>query len=1065
MTPNALVSFRDALAATPGAVAVADDRVSRTYAELAAEAGGYAAALTAAGVGPGDVVAVVAQRSPQLVAMLLGVLGSGAAYLPVEPGTPPERARRMCASAAVPVLLVQPGREEYAQRVLAGWPGDRPPVLCTADPAAPTNTADPAAPTNAADPAPGVDPGARLPAVREPAGLAYVIFTSGSTGVPKGAMVTDGGMANHLAAKRLDMDLKPSDVVGLTAPLSFDISVWQALAPLTAGGRVAVASASNLSDPAELAAWVARHGVTVLEVVPSHLAVILDALAGSPRLRADLASLRLLVATGEALPTALVRRWHECCPGVPVMNAYGPTECSDDVTHHTVTAADCAAGDWAPIGREVVNTRLYVVDPAGTPVPDGTEGELLVGGAGVGRGYLGDPVGTALAFRPDHLSGEPGGRLYRTGDRVRRAADGTLDYLGRRDRQVKIRGHRIELGEVEAQLLRVPGVAAAACVVGAGQLCAFVTLRGGTDPAGRPSTGTILDRLRTQVPGHLMPQRLTVLDRMPTTGAGKADLRTLAGWTAVPPSAGPEAGADESGAAPVDELAQAGALIAEVLRLDRVDAEQDFFAAGGDSLQAMRVLTVARAHFGIEGVALRGFLDDPTPRGLLAAVRAAGAAPQPAPAAELAAGALSSGQERLWFIEHLNRGKDPLLIHLELTLRGTLDRAALQHALDALVARHEPLRTVFSQSRGVPVATVWPQANLPIQPLADGETPAPALSIATKQPPLMAAYLARTGPDEHVLTLVLHHLVADGWSLMVLSREIAEFYQRHRAGEPAVPLPATSFSRYVSAERQWLTGPEAAECERYWRDQLAGAPPEIELPLRPRPARPDFRTGAEVRELTEAETRELCTLAQRHRATPFMAVLAAFTAVLGEVTGSGDLVVGIDSVNRSWPGSEDLVGTYVNQLPVRLTTDAAPRFGDLLALTRGQCLGAYAHDRLPFHKIVAAVNPPRRSGRFPLYQVKATHQSAWRTGVTLPGLTVLPREIPDPVMDTDLMLDMSGESDRLRLELVYLPERLPAGTAAGWADAVAAALRRGIADPDAVLDLGLRPAASGVGGR
>ncbi|HEX6076190.1 MAG TPA: amino acid adenylation domain-containing protein [Micromonosporaceae bacterium] len=1058
-TPDALAGFKEELAVSPGAVAVADDQGSRTYAQLAAEAGGYAAALAEFGAGRGDLVAVVAERSPRFVAMVLGVLRTGAAYLPVEPSTPPGRARRMCATAALPVLLVQPGQERYAEKLVADWPAERVPVILSADPAD----------ALVRDPLP--------PVVREPAGLAYVIFTSGSTGVPKGAMVTDAGMANHLAAKRLDMGLGPADVVGLTAPLSFDISVWQALAPLTAGGRVAVASAANLSEPAELVDWVARHGVTVLEVVPSYLGVILDALDSSPRLRAGLEPLRLLVATGEALPSALARRWHERRPGVPIMNAYGPTECSDDVTHHVVTSADCAAGDWAPIGREIINTDLYVVDQSGAVVPDGAEGELLVGGAGVGRGYLGAPAATALAFVPDHLSGEPGDRLYRTGDRVRRAADGTLGYLGRRDRQVKIRGHRIELGEVEAQLLRVPGVAAAACVVAAGQLRAFVTLRGGTDLAGEEQPDRILGELRTLVPAHLVPQRLTVLDRMPTNAAGKVDLRALADWTDVPD--GPEPGgsvprpaAVSSGepAEPAAELGQARALIAAALGVADVGPQENFFAAGGDSLQAMRVVALARDHFGAEGIALRGFLADPTPRGLLNAVRAAAAAPPPARSSELASGKLSSGQERLWFIENLNSGKEPLLIHLELALRGELDQAALQHALDALAARHEPLRSVFSQARGVPVATVWPQVSVPIQPLAAGQAPVPQLSIGTKEPPLLAAYLARTGPDEHVLTLVLHHMVADGWSLTVLSREIAEYYQRYQAGDLEVPLPSINFSQYVSAERQWLTGPEAAESERYWREQLAGAPPAIELPLRPRPAKPDFRTGAEVRELTAAETSALCALAQQSEATPFMAVLAAFSAVLREITGSGDLVVGIDSVNRSWPGSEELIGTFVNQLPVRLMAGDRPRFADLLALARQQCLGAYEHDRLPFHKIVAAVNPPRQSGRFPLFQVKATHQSAWRTGVTLPGLQVSPREIPDAVMDPDLMLDMSGESDRLRLELLYLPERLATETAAGWADAVVAVLRRGVADPDAVLDLGLRPPAdaqpaAGAGGR
>jgi hypothetical protein len=658
--------------------------------------------------------------------------------------------------------------------------------------------------------------------------------------------------------------------------------------------------------------------------------------------------------------------------------------------------------------------------------------------------------------------------LYRTGDRGIRAADGTIDYLGRRDRQVKVRGHRVELGDVEAQLLRVPGVTAAACVFDAGRLQAYVTVRPGPDAA---SSDHILERMCSWAPSYLIPHEVSVLERLPTGPSGKVDHQALIGRG---PAASVDAAAVDPDADSLLELVRK--TVAEVLEVPAVGPDDDFFAAGGDSLRAMTLVSLARKRFDAEGASLRGFLADPTPRRLLTVLEDARAAPPPPPQQHLASGALSSGQERLWFVEQLHPRKTPALIHLALTLRGALAPEALQHALDALVARHEPLRTVFTQNRGVPVATVWPHAELILQQVpadevaaavaADPGNPTAALvdklvaeeaglSARTESPPLMTARLARIAPDHHVLLLVLHHLVADGWSLAVLAQDIGSYYQRRVDGDRAVPVPATTYSQYVSAERQWLDSPEGAECERYWREQLDGAPPTLELPLdRPRPARPSFVTEHVVRRLTAQETAALVATARSVRGTPFMAVMAAFYAVLRDLAGTGDLVLGIDSVNRTWPGSEDLIGTFVNQLPVRLAlAGPAASFRTLLELARRQCVGAYEHDRLPFHKIVAAVNPPRRPGRFPLFQVKLTHQSAWRTGVTLPDIEVVPSEISDPVMDQELMLDVSGESDRLRLELLYWPDVLDRSTADTWVDAVVDVLRTGAADPDAVVRL------------
>ena len=498
---DVLTEFAERLAGNPDAPAVVGDESTTTYSELDALARNNAAALRAAGAGRESVVALVADRGPDFVAMVVGVLLAGAAFVPVEPSVPVRRAQQMCASAGVRVVLAAPGRETYAAEVAEGL-APPPPVLVAG---AATATG-----------VPGIE--------RHRAGLAYVIFTSGSTGTPKGAMITDCGMDNHFAAMVVDLGIGSADVIGLTAPLSFDISVWQTLTALITGGSTAVASPRNVSEPLELVAWVRRHGVTILEIVPSFLAVLIDELAIDPGLRDGLSTLRYLIATGEALPGQVAQRWYEHCPDIPIVNAYGPTECSDDVTLHVVTAAESAARPWPSIGTEVRGTHIWILDEDGTEVPAGVEGELVVGGRGVGRGYIGDPVRTALAFMPDGLSGTPGARLYRTGDRASRAADGTIDFHGRLDRQVKIRGHRVELGDVEAEVLRVPGVASAACVYAAGRLQAFVTLRA---DAGTTTGPRVLAAVRASAPRYLVPHEVTVLDRMPTNSSGKIDYRAL----------------------------------------------------------------------------------------------------------------------------------------------------------------------------------------------------------------------------------------------------------------------------------------------------------------------------------------------------------------------------------------------------------------------------------------------------------------------------------------------------------------------------------------------------------
>ncbi|WP_433342168.1 amino acid adenylation domain-containing protein [Streptomyces sp. CA-253872] len=545
---------RTCAVARPGAVAVRDGSGDVTYGELAGHASAVTRRLVAAGAGPGSVVAVLCEPGAPLVAGMLGVLGAGAAWVPLDPGAPVARGARVLADCGPRVVYTGPGLRDKASEVLAAagldsvvleWDGERD--------------------------------GEWGELAGGPDDVAYVIFTSGSTGRPKGAMVHRGGMVNHLLAKVEDLDLGEGDVVVHNAPVTFDISVWQMLAPLIVGGRLVVVDRASAADPQELFGLVAREGVTVLEVVPSLLRAAVDSWqAGLPR--PELVSLSYLVVTGEALPADLAREWFATVAGVPLVNAYGPTECSDDVTHAVLRAGD-VGGVRAPVGSAVRNTRLYVLDSRLGMVPPGSVGELYVAGAGVGRGYVGDPARTSATFVADPF-GEPGGRMYRTGDRVRERADGQLEFLERLDHQVKIRGHRVELGEVEAALRGLPGVRDAAAAVHAGRLTGYLV-------------GEVHDPralLAERLPDYMIPSAFLVLPVLPLTGNGKLDRKAL-----PVPDPATRAGSGAQAAPPRTPVERALAeIFAEVLQLPSVGVHESFFALGGDSIRSIEVVARAR---------------------------------------------------------------------------------------------------------------------------------------------------------------------------------------------------------------------------------------------------------------------------------------------------------------------------------------------------------------------------------------------------------------------------------------------------------------------------------------
>ncbi|MFG2296405.1 amino acid adenylation domain-containing protein [Streptomyces sp. NPDC048603] len=589
-------------ARTPGAVAVTDEHgTSWDYAALVARADAVGARLLADGVRPGDLVAVLSEPTAAVPAAVLGILGSGAAYVPLDPEGPVVRTAALLAEASIGRVLAAPDRLDRAREIAAAVPGGGPRILPLAPPAPltpPDGTTAPAGPFRA-------DAGG-------PDALAYVCFTSGSTGRPKGAMVHRRGMNNHLLAKLDDLRLTPADRVVMNAPLTFDISVWQMLAPLITGGRVHLVSRDTARDPAALFADAARHGITVLETVPSFVRAAVD-LWDSGAVPPGLPALRWFVVNGEVLPPELCVRWYARHPDAAIINAYGLTECSDDNTHAFIgpdPAAELEQGRL-PVGRPLRNNRLYLLDPSLAPVPPGVPGELFIAGTGVGPGYLGDPRRSSERYVPDPYATEPGARMYRTGDLARLRADGQLDFLGRQDHQVKVRGNRVEPGEVENALRAVPGVTEAVVVArpdpaGGLRLVGYLT--------GEADTGTVRAALARTLPGYMIPSVLLVLPELPLTVNGKLDRKAL------PDPATFAAPGGRAPAGPAEEAVCA--VFAEVLGLASAGPDEDFFALGGHSLLATRLVGRLRPALGTE-LALRDLYETPTPAGIAARTTAA----------------------------------------------------------------------------------------------------------------------------------------------------------------------------------------------------------------------------------------------------------------------------------------------------------------------------------------------------------------------------------------------------------------------------------------------------------
>ncbi|PZS11642.1 MAG: non-ribosomal peptide synthetase, partial [Pseudonocardiales bacterium] len=1024
---------------TPEAVAVVFEDTTLTYHQLNARANQLARVLLARGVGPEQLVALALPRSPELVVALLAVLKAGAPYLPLDPDYPAERTRFMLHDAgAVCLVTVSTASDQLTEageltRLVLDDPSTTRELAVLPD----HDVGD-------------VDRGAPL-LIDHPA---YVIYTSGSTGRPKGVVISHRAAVNHMLWMQEAVPLSERDTVLHRTSFTFDASVWELFAPLIAGARVLLASAEAQRDLGALARLVAHSDVTVVQVVPSLLAPLLQ----QPAVE-NWHALRRLFCGGEALAGHLWAQCRDRWGSSTVYNLYGPTETCIDATFHA--CGDTDATTTVPIGRPITSTRVYVLDTGLELVPVGVVGELYIAGAGLARGYLHRAGLTAERFVADPC-GPPGGRMYRTGDLVRWRADGNLEFVGRADDQVKIRGFRIEPGEIETVLAAHPDVAQTAVIVredGADdkRLVAYVVAAG---------EGLRLDSLREflrqRLPEYMVPTAFVAVKALPLTPNGKLDRNAL------PAPEFESAGAGRVPRTPQEQLL--AELFAEVLGAPRVGVNDDFFDLGGHSLLATRLIARIRATLGVE-VELRALFETPTVAGIAARLDEAGPArlaltcqqrPDVVP--------LSYAQRRLWFLHQMEGPSATYNIPLAFRLSGELDPQALQAALGDVVARHESLRTVFPQVEGVPcqqilnveeacrlLAVIYISETELSEVLAEAARYEFDLAV---EPPIRAELFALAS-GEHVLLVLIHHIATDGWSISPLSQDLARAYAARCRGEAPGWAPLTvQYADYTLWQHQ-LLGDETDPSSRfarqlaYWTDTLTGLPEQLQLPTdRPRPAMASYRGGQVTVRLDPTLHQGLTNLARQGGASLFMVLQAGLAALLSRLGAGSDIAVGSPIAGRTDQALDDLVGFFVNTVVLRTDTSGDPTFTQLLARVRETALGAYTHQDVPFEYLVEVLNPARSVAHHPLFQVMLVLQNAPEVDFELPGLEVSAVPVSMGTAKFDLLLGLSerrgmdGASQGIDGVVEYAADLFDAATVEALLARWARLLEVVVADPD-----------------
>ncbi|WP_432185249.1 amino acid adenylation domain-containing protein [Streptomyces tendae] len=1011
----------------PDTVAVTCGDTSLTYAELDARAGRLAHWLVERGAGPESFVALSLPRGVDLVVAVLGVLKSGAAYVPIDPAAPRDRTAFMLEDSR-PALVLD---------------------------ALPSVVTDPGAPV-----------AARVTGLRAEH-PAYVIYTSGSTGRPKGVVVPHRNVVRLFSATRHWFGFGPDDVWTLFHSYGFDFSVWELWGALLHGGRLVVVPYDVSRAPERFLRLLAEERVTVLNQTPSAFYQLMQADAEKTQPGADLA-LRYVVFGGEALELGRLREWYaRHAEDAPVLvNMYGITETTVHVTHVALDARAVAGRPASLVGTGIPDLRVRVLDGALRPAPVGVTGELYVAGPGLARGYLGRPGLTGERFVADPY-GPAGSRAYRTGDLARWNADGGLEYLGRADDQVKIRGFRIELGEIEAVLAGHPGVAQCAVVVredraGDRRIVAYPVSSDTPAPVAE-----LREYATSALPDYMVPAAFVPMDALPLTGNGKLDRRAL-------PEPTYEAGAGSRAARDPREEILCG-LFAEVLGVERPGVDDDFFELGGHSLLATRLVSRIRTVLGVE-LSIRDLFEAPTVA-LLAALldRAAPVARQAVrrtdPRPERMP--LSYAQQRLWFLNKVEGANPTYNIPAALRLTGPFDADALRAALADVAERHEALRTVFTEDGEGPRQCVLEGAaarpGLVVERVAGTEVDARIAAAAAHRFELESqvpwrVWLFECEGDERVLFLLMHHIAGDGWSMPLLVRDLTTAYAARAAGSAPrwTPLPV-QYADYTLWQREVLgteDDPHSPISSQlgFWKETLADLPDELALPAdRPRPAVSTHRGGTVEFEVPDTLRAGLAALARSTGTTPFMVIQSALAVLLGRLGAGDDIPIGTPVAGRTDDTLGDLVGFFVNSLVLRTDVSGNPAFAELLTRVRETDLAAYANQDVPFDRLVEVINPQRSLARHPLYQVQLSYdnndQESAVTGVTLPGLVASRRAVGIDAAKFDLVFSFAEQlrgSDGARFltgSVGYSADLFDEETARGLAGRLLWVLEAAIADP------------------
>ncbi|MEU3087101.1 amino acid adenylation domain-containing protein [Streptomyces massasporeus] len=1038
--------FAAQAAATPDAPALTADGTTWSYRELDERSNRLARALIARGIGPEDVVAVALPRSADLVLALLGVLKSGAAYVAVDPDYPPARIAYMLQDAA-PELLITSSAARIAT--------DQDHLLIDA----PEFRAD--ADADGRDPRPVAAD--ELVRPLRPGCRAYLTYTSGSTGRPKGVTTSHENVVRLFSTTREPLGYGPGDVWTLFHSAAFDFSVWEIWGALLHGGRLVVVPFEVSRSPQRFLRLLADEGVTVLSQTPSAFYQLMAGDQELPEVSRRL-RLRTVVFGGEALQPARLAEWRRRHGGTgpALVNMYGITETTVHVTHVELGPEQ---GPDSVIGVPLADLTVHLLDERLRPVPVGAIGEMYVSGPGLARGYLGRPGLTGQRFVADPY-GRPGERMYRTGDLARRDPAGRLTFVGRSDDQLKVRGFRIEPGEIEAALAECPGVALAAVALTEEReddrrLVAFVVAEDGADPAPEE----MKEAVRARLPEYMVPGRIIRTDALPLTANGKLDRAALT--TATNPADAPASGGLSS------RLDIMCALFALVLDEPEVGPDDDFFDLGGHSVLATTLITRIRSTFSVE-VDLRVLFDDPTPRAVTAALDDAGLARPPLVRRERTTELEASyAQRRMWFLQQMDGPGGAYNIPSVLRIDGPLDVAALRAALGDVLARHESLRTVLPYVDGRLLQQVLPPTApaLAATPVTEAELDE-RLAAGARRPfdlavePPLRAELFSTGADAHVLLLVLHHCACDALSMRLIARDLDRAYAARAAGRaPRFDPAPVRYSDYTLWQNELLaadgTGGGLLETQvAYWREQLAGLPEQIELPTdRPRPAVASY-AGDHISVSLDAELhRRLVDLGRASGASLFMVLHAGLAALLSRLGAGDDIAVGSPVAGRLDQALDDVVGAFVNTLVLRTDVSGRPAFTDLLQRVRETALAAYAHQDVPFEYLTDALAPERSLARHPLFQVMLGLQDSAPAGeFTLPGLTVSTELGRTGTAKFDLFLSLierrtaDGAPAGLDGYLEYASDLFEPETARTLFDRFARLLAGAAADPGSPVD-------------